>query len=108
MALLGVPLRDDLSPWRKTAVRTSATTMRPGWLAQAAFVFGAPPPKTFRAVYKGVGSTQRPGMKTKPSQLERDTAAYFENMSEEEAREDRELEAALCNSPTPDVDAPED
>jgi hypothetical protein len=33
--------RDDLSPWRKTAVRTSAITMRPGWLAQAAFVFCA-------------------------------------------------------------------
>ncbi len=32
------------------------------------------------------------------SQLERDTAAYFEYMSEEEAREERELEAALANS----------
>ena len=42
------------------------------------------------------------------SQLERDTAAYFENMSEEEAREERELEVALSNSPTPDVDAPEE
>ena len=37
MALLGVQLRDDLSPARKTAGRTSAITMRPGWLAQAAF-----------------------------------------------------------------------
>jgi len=34
-----VQLRDDLSPRRKTAVRMSAITMRPGWLAQAAFVF---------------------------------------------------------------------
>ena len=33
-----------------------------------------------------------------PSQLERDTAAYFENMSEEEAREERELGAALAAS----------
>ena len=38
IALLPVQLRDDLSQWRKTAVRTSAITMRPGWLAQAAFV----------------------------------------------------------------------
>jgi hypothetical protein len=47
LALLGVQLRDDLlrddlSPARKTAVRASAITMRPGWLAQAAFVFMAP------------------------------------------------------------------
>ncbi len=42
------------------------------------------------------------------SQLDRDTAAYFENMSEEEDREERELEAALCNSPKPEVDAPEE
>ena len=47
-------------------------------------------------------------MKKKLSPLERDTAAYFENMSEEEAREDRELEAALYASPKPDVDAPEE
>jgi len=36
--LFGVTLRDDLSPRRKTAVRTSAITMRLGWLARAAFV----------------------------------------------------------------------
>jgi hypothetical protein len=30
--------------------------------------------------------------------LANDTAAYFENMSEEEAAEERELEAALCQS----------
>jgi hypothetical protein len=47
MALLGVQvrddlLRDDLSPARKTAGRTSAITMRPGWLAQAAFFYGPP------------------------------------------------------------------
>lgn len=47
-------------------------------------------------------------MKKEPSQLERDTAAYFENMTEEEAREERELEAALYNTPKPDVDAPEE
>jgi hypothetical protein len=46
MALLRVQLRDDLSPRRKTAVRTSAITMRPGWLAQAAFVFAAPSSST--------------------------------------------------------------
>ncbi len=34
--------------------------------------------------------------KEKPSQLERDTAAYFENMTEEEAREEQELEAAMA------------
>jgi hypothetical protein len=45
-ALLRVQLRDDLSPRRKTAVRTSAITMRPGWLAQAAFVFAAPSSST--------------------------------------------------------------
>lgn len=37
-------------------------------------------------------------MKMEPTQLERDTAAYYENMSEEEAREERELEAALAAS----------
>jgi hypothetical protein len=42
------------------------------------------------------------------SRLDRDTAAYFENMTEEEAREERELEILLCDSPKPDVDAPED
>jgi hypothetical protein len=46
MALLGVQLRDDLSPSRKTAGRTSAITMRPGWLAQAAFVLW--PPRSLR------------------------------------------------------------
>ncbi len=30
--------------------------------------------------------------------LANDTAAYFENMSEEEAAEERQLEAALCQS----------
>jgi hypothetical protein len=40
-------------------------------------------------------------MKKKLSQLERDTAAYFENMTEQEAWEERELEAALCNTPQP-------
>ncbi len=39
------------------------------------------------------------------SQLERDTAAYFDNMSEEAAREENELAAALYNAPKPDVDA---
>ena len=47
-------------------------------------------------------------MRKKLSQLERDTAAYYENMSEEEAREERELEAALFNSPKPDVDTPDE
>src|SRR5216684_5136116 len=41
MALLGVRLRDDLSPRRKTAGRTFAITMRSGWLARAAFVFSS-------------------------------------------------------------------
>ena len=45
IALLGVQLR-DLSPQRETAVRTSAITMRPGWLAQAAF-FCAPRAQRF-------------------------------------------------------------
>ena len=39
MALFGVQLRDVLSFRRKTAVRSSTTTMRLGWLARAAFVF---------------------------------------------------------------------
>jgi Arc/MetJ-type ribon-helix-helix transcriptional regulator len=30
--------------------------------------------------------------------LARDTAAYFDNMSEEDATEERKLEAALCHS----------
>jgi hypothetical protein len=37
-------------------------------------------------------------MKMEFSQLERDTAAYFENMSEEEARQEHELEAVLAAS----------
>lgn len=37
-------------------------------------------------------------MKRKLSQLELDTAAYYENMTEEEAREERKLEAALAAS----------
>jgi hypothetical protein len=37
-------------------------------------------------------------MKIELSQLERDTAAYFENMAEEQAREECELEAALVAS----------
>ncbi len=37
-------------------------------------------------------------MKRNLSQLELDTAAYCENMSEEEAREERELEVALAAS----------
>jgi hypothetical protein len=47
-------------------------------------------------------------MKKRLSRLARDTTAYFENMTEEEAREEHELEAALCNTPKPDVDAPEE
>jgi hypothetical protein len=31
--------------------------------------------------------------------LARDTAAYFDNMTEEAAAEERKLEAALCHSP---------
>ena len=42
------------------------------------------------------------------SQLERDTAAFFANMSEEEAAEERELEDALCQTLFPvDVDRDE-
>jgi hypothetical protein len=41
------------------------------------------------------------------SQLERDTAAYFERMTEEETRKERELEDALCDAPGPNVDAQE-
>jgi len=37
-------------------------------------------------------------VRKKPSQLELDTAAYFANMSEEEAAEERRLEQALCQS----------
>ena len=37
-------------------------------------------------------------MKRKPTQLELDTAAYYENMSEEEAQAERELEAALASA----------
>jgi hypothetical protein len=32
--------------------------------------------------------------------LARDTTAYFDNMTEEEAEEERKLEAALCQSTT--------
>jgi hypothetical protein len=39
MTLSRVPLRDDLSFRRETAVRMSTITMRLGWLARAAFVF---------------------------------------------------------------------
>jgi hypothetical protein len=37
-------------------------------------------------------------MKRKLSKLELDTAAHYENISREEAREERELEAALAVS----------
>ncbi len=37
-------------------------------------------------------------MPKKSSPLQRDTAAYFANMSEEEAAEERKLEDALCQS----------
>ena len=37
-------------------------------------------------------------MRKKPSQLERDTAAYFANLTEEEVAEERRLEQALCQS----------
>jgi hypothetical protein len=37
------------------------------------------------------------------NQLERDTAAYYENMSEEEARAERELENAIIRT-AKDVD----
>ena len=47
-------------------------------------------------------------MKNELSQLDRDTAAYFENMSDEEAREERELAVAMCEIPKPDVDLPDD
>ena len=48
-------------------------------------------------------------MKNELSELDRDTAAYFANMTEEEAREERELEVAICSSTFPiDVDVIED
>jgi hypothetical protein len=37
-------------------------------------------------------------MKRKLSLLERDTAAYFANLNEEEARDEQELERALAGS----------
>ncbi|HEX7423024.1 MAG TPA: hypothetical protein VF311_03930 [Terriglobales bacterium] len=37
-------------------------------------------------------------MKKELSRLERDTAAYFERMTEEEAREERHLEVVLAAS----------
>jgi len=40
-------------------------------------------------------------VRKKPSQLERDTAAYFANLTEEEAAEERRLEKALCQSTFP-------
>jgi hypothetical protein len=36
--------------------------------------------------------------KRRMNQLERDTAAYFENMTEEEAKAERELEQALAGA----------
>ncbi len=40
-------------------------------------------------------------MRKKPSQLERDTAAYFANLTEEESAEERRLEETLCQSTFP-------
>jgi hypothetical protein len=39
-ALFGARVRDDSSLRRRVAIGTSAITMRLGWLARAAFVFG--------------------------------------------------------------------
>jgi hypothetical protein len=41
------------------------------------------------------------------SQLERDTAAYYESLSAEELRDERELERILGNTPRPEPDAEE-
>jgi hypothetical protein len=37
--------------------------------------------------------------KKRQNQLERDTAAYFENMTEEELQEEREMGKVLSNTP---------
>jgi hypothetical protein len=44
---------------------------------------------------------------SEPSQLERDTAAWYENLTEEEWRDEQELERALSDTPRPDPDAEE-
>jgi hypothetical protein len=50
-----------------------------------------------------MGSTEN-----KPMTLERDTAAYFKNMSEDEARAERELENAIVGAAADiDVDGEE-
>jgi hypothetical protein len=47
-------------------------------------------------------------MKKKETQLERDTTAYYESLSGEVLRDEQELERAISNVPSPDVDASED
>jgi hypothetical protein len=47
-------------------------------------------------------------MKGEWTQLEHDTAAYFEQMTEDEARRERALEAALGKCPRPDPDTPDE
>jgi hypothetical protein len=46
-------------------------------------------------------------MSKEQSQSERDTAAYFENLSEEALQDEGELEQASCGTPRPDPDAEE-
>jgi hypothetical protein len=46
-------------------------------------------------------------MSNEQSRLERDTAAYYENLTEEELQDEQELERALGNTPRPNADAEE-
>jgi len=46
-------------------------------------------------------------MSDEQTQLERDIAAWYENLTEEELRDEQELERALANTPRPDPDAEE-
>jgi hypothetical protein len=46
-------------------------------------------------------------MSKEQSQLERDTEAYFENLSGAALQEERELEKALCGTSRPDPDTEE-
>ena len=47
-------------------------------------------------------------MDNEQTQLERDTAAYYENLTGDALRDEQELERALGNTPRPDVDSPEE
>ena len=46
-------------------------------------------------------------MANEETQLERDIAAWYENLTEEELRDEQELERIIGNTPRPDPDSEE-